>query len=183
MKRIPLLVLGLLAALVPGAAAAQRGPDDRAAVEVGVRPGERAVQDPTRVWGGVGLSLGTVGLGAAFDLAVLRGEHLYSGRFTVQGTVDMGGVNNAKSVLVTEAGVMYGRGTRFRNGNWGSVSAGIALVVGDRDDESFETVGIPLQAQLISARLPHLGATLAANLNAEVPSASFILSLQLGRVP
>ena len=85
---------------------------------------------------------------------------------------------------------VYGRGLRFPGGNWGSVSGGIALVAGgialvagDRDDVSFEADGIPLQAQLISRRMPHLGATLAANLNAEVPSGSFSLSLQVGRVP
>jgi hypothetical protein len=78
---------------------------------------------------------------------------------------------------------MYGRGMRFPGGNWGSVSGGVALVAGDRDDESFETVGIPLQAQLISRRMPHLGVTVAANLNTEVPFASILLSLQVGRVP
>jgi hypothetical protein len=183
MKRIPLVVLVLFATAAPCAAqkASAAGAIDR--MEAHAAPGAAAVQAPTRVWGGVGLSIGTVGIGAGFDVAMLRGEHLFSGRFTVQGTVSAGGNNNAESITVSEAGVMYGRGMHFPGGNWGSVSGGIALVAGDRDDVSFETVGIPLQAQLISRRMPHLGATLAANLNADVPFVSFILSLQVGRVP
>lgn len=183
MKRIPLVVLGLFAATVPCAAQEESTGGAEYRVEAAVTPGGLAVQDPARVWGGVGLSIGTVGIGAALDLVMLRGEHLFSGRFTVQGSVSAGGDVNAESITVSEAGVMYGRGMRFPGGNWGSVSGGIALVAGDRDDESFETVGIPLQTQLISRRMPHLGATVAANLNAEVPFVSFILSLQVGRVP
>lgn len=148
MKRIPLVVLGLLAAGAPCAAVAQEqsagGRVYRLEADGG--PGGLAVQDPTRAWGGVGLSIGTAGIGAGLDLAMLRGEHLFSGRFTVQGTVSAGGNNDAQSITVSEAGVMYGRWMRFPGGNWGSLSGGIALVAGDRDDESFETVGIPLHA-------------------------------------
>lgn len=183
MKRIPLVMLGLFATAVPCAAQEEFVDGAEYRVEAAVTPDALAVQVPARVWGGVGLSIGTVGIGAGFDVAMLRGEHLFSGRFTVQGTVSAGGNNNAESITVSEAGVMYGRGMRFPGGNWGSVSGGIALVAGDRNDVSFETVGIPLQAQLISRRMPHLGATLAANLNADVPFVSFILSLQVGRVP
>jgi hypothetical protein len=185
MKRIPLIVLALFAAGVPCAAVAQEESAGGEAhrLEAAASPGDVVIQGPVRVWGGVGLSLGTVGIGSGFDVAVLRGEHLFSGRFTVQGTVSAGGINNLEMITVSEAGVMYGRGMRFPGGNWGSVSGGIALVAGDRDEESFETIGIPLQAQLISRRLPHLGVTLAANLNTEVPSASLTVSLQVGRVP
>lgn len=183
MKHIAMVMLGLFAAALPCSAQVESAGSAVHRTEASATPGALAVQDPARFWGGLGLSLGTVGIGAGMDLAMLRGEHLFSGRFTFQGSVSAGGETNPESLLVSEAGVMYGRGTRFAGGNWGSVSAGIAVVAGDRDDESFQTAGIPLQAQLISRRMPHLGATVAANLNAEVPFVSFILSLQVGRVP
>lgn len=183
MKRIPLVVLGLFAAAVPCAAQKESASGADYRVEAAATPGGLALQDPARVWGGVGLSIGTVGIGAALDLVMLRGEHLFSGRLTVQSSVEMGGDVYAESIMISEAGVMYGRGMRFPGGNWGSVSGGIALLAGDRGYEPFTTVGIPLKAQLISRRMPHLGATLAANLNPEVPFVSFILSLQVGRVP
>lgn len=179
MKRIAGMALLMLAAAVPAGAAAQDASArllDAARIDAGAR-------QPRWIWGGAGLSLGTAGIGAGLDLSVLSDDRLWSGRLTFQGTADMGGNLDAEQVLVSELAVMYGRGRRVAGGNWGSVSAGLALVAGDREDEAFETVGIPLQAQLISRRMPHLGATLAANLNTEAPFAAFILSLQVGRVP
>src|SRR5687768_2131100 len=106
MKRIPLVVLGLFAATVPCAAQKESANGAEHRAEAAVTPGGLAVQDPARVWGGVGLSIGTVGIGAALDLVMLRSEHLFSGRFSVQGSLGTGGDVNAESITVSEAGVM-----------------------------------------------------------------------------
>ena len=87
-------------------------------------------------------------------------------------------------------GHLYGRGKRITSGNWGGVSAGPSLVVGDRDGAEFQTVGVAVEAMLIGRRgvlIPNGPLRFAisgvGNLNPEVPFVGFVVSLQLGKMP
>lgn len=133
---------------------------------------------------GVGVLAGTSGLGPALDLSLDTRRGLYRGRITVHDNTiaSMGGAYRERAT-VFETAVMIGRGRRFTR-NYGSVAAGLAAVTVERGEhDSTGTVGIPLEAQLISGGPLRLGATLIANLNAERPLAAFVLSVQFGRVP
>ncbi|MBW3570353.1 MAG: hypothetical protein KY467_04540 [Gemmatimonadetes bacterium] len=178
MKHTPLLPLALMAALAASAAMPAAA---RAQIVTG-RPAPTPEQ-PRAFLIGLGVSVGTVGIGLAGDVAMVRGDRVFSGRLTFQSTMELGLTPEAESLVVSELGVMYGRGRRVGKANWGSVSAGLALVSGDREGETFVTVGIPLQAQYVARGLPHMGATLSANLNLDAPFASLAMSVRVGRVP
>lgn len=96
----------------------------------------------------------------------------------------MAATSRGERLTVTEAAFMLGRGRRYAV-NYGSVAGGLALVNVSRGADADEktTVGIPVEAQLISRGPLRLGATLAGNLNVDHPFAAFILSVQIGRVP
>jgi hypothetical protein len=132
-------------------------------------------------WAGLGVAIGTPGIGVQIDATLRNDDRVMRGRLLAMG----GGRDSAQRTLfVTELAGMYGLGTRLgRSGNWYSVAAGLALLTGDRDQEEFTTIGIPVELQAISRRSPHLGATLTANLNPEIPFLAATLSLQLGRAP
>jgi hypothetical protein len=111
---------------------------------------------------------------------------LYRIRLSVQDNLvgNLGGSADER-ITTTETAVMLGRGRRFGR-NYGSLAAGAAVVGVDTDGDSADeatTVGVPLEAQLISGGPLRIGATVAANLNLERSFAAFILSLQIGRVP
>jgi hypothetical protein len=132
----------------------------------------------------LGVAAGTAGLGGAVDLSMDTQGRVYRGRLTFHDNAigDMG--SGRERLTLFETAIMVGRGRRFTR-NYGSLAAGLALVTLDEhgDGGSKATVGVPLEAQLISGGPLRLGATLMGNLNLERPVAAFILSVQLGRVP
>lgn len=132
-------------------------------------------------WGGFGLGVSSVGIAIGVDLTMRDGDRVYRGRLDAVG----GGTDSeGNSIFMTELAALYGLGGRVGvTGNWVSVSGGLALLSVERGQETVTTVGIPLEIQAISRRMPHLGATLAANLNPEQSYFAAILSLQVGRVP
>jgi hypothetical protein len=132
-------------------------------------------------WAGLGIGIGTPGIGMQIDATLRNDDRVMRGRFLVMGG---GRGSDQRTIYVTELAGMYGIGTRLgRRANWYSVSSGLALLTGDRDRDEFITIGIPVELQTISRRAPHLGASITANLNAEIPYIAATLSLQLGRVP
>ncbi|MEO5511661.1 MAG: hypothetical protein ABIS27_13600 [Longimicrobiales bacterium] len=140
---------------------------------------------PERVFRvGLGVLVGSAGLGGAVDASLNVGARLYRFRLSAQSNDVMAASSPDVRLSITESAFMLGRGRRYRV-NYGSVAAGLALVNVSRgsDDAVKTTVGIPVEAQLISRGPIRLGATLAGNLNLEQPFAAFILSVQLGRVP
>lgn len=156
---------------VPAVAVAQKNPPARPPQQ------ERAFR------GGLGLLVGSTGFGGAFDLSLNRGTRLY--RFRITGHDNsIASWQNVESVSISESALMLGRGRRY-GPRYGSVSAGLAVVEVTRpaDDNGTTTVGVPLEAQLLSGGPVRLGATLAANLNLERSFGAFILSVQFGRVP
>lgn len=141
-----------------------------------------ASAQPRRWWGGFGGGVGTAGFGATLDGSLLHGEHLFRARVSVHdnsSSIEVGLVRTS----IDEVGLMYGRGAHFGRGNWASATAGLAFVTVEREGKVTETIGLPLEIQLISRKLPHLGVTGIANLNPEAAFAGFMLSLQIGAVP
>jgi hypothetical protein len=145
--------------------------------EVPHEPGPRRI-----VRAGVGAGIGSAGLAVAVEVAVHSGERLYKGRLTAHDNLGGGWAPGMPAETITELGVLYGTGHRFRQ-NYGLVAAGVALVTVDRTAGSSATVGIPVEAQLISARLPRIGVGVIGNLNPVRPFAALVVSLQLGGVP
>jgi hypothetical protein len=133
---------------------------------------------------GLGVVAGSAGLGAAVDASLDRGPRVYRFRLTTQDNAVMAATSQGGRLAVTESAFMLGRGRRYVS-NYGSVATGLALVNVYRGTDTDEqaTVGIPVEAQLISRGPLRLGATLAGNLNLEQPFVAFILSVQLGTVP
>jgi hypothetical protein len=135
------------------------------------------------VRGGVGAGLSTAGLSVGIELAVHSGERLYKGRLTAHDNLGGGWAPGKDRELVAELGLLYGAGHRF-NRNYGLAAAGLALVtVEDRGDRQRGTVGIPVEAQLISGGPLRLGIAAFGNLNPLRPFAGALLSVQLGGVP
>ncbi|HSJ08269.1 MAG TPA: hypothetical protein VK928_00105 [Longimicrobiales bacterium] len=120
----------------------------------------------------------------AIDVSRNSGARLYRFRLVAQDNAIMAWTSEGERLGVTEMAFMLGRGRRYVV-NYGSVAAGLALVDVYRGEEeaAATTLGIPVEAQLISRGPLRLGATLAGNLNLEQPYAAFILSVQLGRIP
>jgi hypothetical protein len=163
-------------------AAQDRPPPDTAARPAAAEAPRVDAQPSIKAfWGGLGVAIGTPGLGVQIDATLRNDDRVMRGRLlAIGGAVD----SDQRTVFVTELAGMYSVGTRFgRSANWYSAAAGLALLTGDRDEEEFTTIGVPVELQAISRRSPHLGATLMANLNAEIPFIAATLSLQLGRVP
>ena len=136
-------------------------------------------------WVGGGLGLGTAGLVIAFDVSAEVGGRLIQTRLTAQDNLAGWAGDFRTPELVTELGVMYGTRRWFSSGNQATAAAGLALVVGERGSDGadeFQTVGIPVQAQLISRGPLRLAITGLGNLNLEEPFVSFTLSLLLGRI-
>lgn len=132
---------------------------------------------------GLGLSAGTAGLGGAIDFSTSAGERLYRFRLTAHDNAIGSWTSSGERLSIAETALMIGRGHRFVV-NYGSVAAGLALVnVYRSENDESTTIGVPVEAQLISGGPIRLGATLAGNLNLEQPFAAFILSVQLGRIP
>ena len=132
-------------------------------------------------WAGLGVGIGTPGIGMQIDATLRNDDRVMRGRLLAMGG---GRGSDRRTIYVTEMAGLYGVGRRFgRRANWYSVSSGLALLTGDRSLEEFTTFGIPVEVQTISRRSPHLGASLTANLNPELPYVAATLSLQLGRVP
>ena len=132
---------------------------------------------------GLGLVAGTAGLGGALDLSTSAGERVYRFRLTAHDNAIGSWTSSGGRVSLTETALMIGRGHRFV-ANYGTVAAGLAAVSVYRgENDEAVTLGVPVEAQLISGGPIRIGATLAANVNLEHPFAAFILSLQLGRVP
>jgi hypothetical protein len=151
------------------------GPAAAAAPLLGAQPSIKAF------WAGLGIGIGTPGIGVQLDATLRNDDRVMRGRLLAIGG---GRDSDQRTLFVTELAGMYGLGTRLgHTGNWYSVSSGLALLTGDRDSEEFTTIGIPVELQAISRRVPHLGATLTANLNPELPFIAATLSLQLGRAP
>lgn len=145
--------------------------------EVPYEPGPRRI-----VRGGVGAGIGSAGLSLGVEVAVHSGERLYKGRLTAHDNFGGGWRPEQPAETISELGVLCGTGHRFRN-NYGLVAAGVALVTVDRTAGSSATVGLPVEAQLISARLPRIGVSAIGNLNPVRPFAALVVSLQLGGVP
>jgi hypothetical protein len=145
--------------------------------EVPYEPGPRRI-----VRGGIGAGIGSAGLGVGVEVAVHSGERLLKGRLTAHDNLGGGWAPGQPAETISELGVLYGRGHRYRN-NYGLVAAGVALVTVDRTAGSSTTVGIPVEAQLISARLPRVGVGVIGNVNPVRPFAALMVSLQLGGVP
>lgn len=173
MKRHAPLCLVAAALLFAGTAHAQKMPTASA---------ESTAERHFRV--GLGLLAGTAGLDPALDLSLNSGQRLYRFRMTVHDNSigNMGG-GPTDRLGIFETALMLGRGRRFVR-NYGSVAGGLALVTLEDDaDHGHTTIGVPVEAQLISGGPLRLGATLAGNLNLKEPFAAFILSVQVGRVP
>lgn len=164
------LALALLLAAVPAAAQENPAPEP---------------PRPERLYrAGLGLLVGSGGFGAAFDVSMNSGSRVYRLRLTGHDNA-IASWQTTESVSIAETALMVGRGRRFTR-NYGSVSAGLALVEvsrGGEDGDVATTLGVPVEAQLISGGPLKLGATAAANLNLERPFAAFVLSVQVGRVP
>lgn len=132
-------------------------------------------------WAGLGVAIGTPGFGVQIDATLRNDDRVMRARFLVlDGDRDADG----QLLSVTELAGMYGVGRRLGfMRNWYSAAAGLALLTGHRNDEEFTTIGIPLELQAVSRRVPHLGAALTANLNPKIPYVGATMSLQLGRAP
>jgi hypothetical protein len=164
-------LVSVLLLLAAAPAAAQKMP-----------PAEPRVERHMRV--GLGIAAGTAGLGPAIDFSVNSGTRLYRSRLTAQDNHvgRMGGIA-PEHVLVTELAFMLGQGRRFVR-NYGSVAAGLSLVALSRgEDEEHATIGIPVEAQLISGGPLRIGTTIIGNVNLQRPFVAFVLSVQLGRTP
>jgi hypothetical protein len=165
------LVMALLISAAP--AAAQKNPPREAP------RAERLYR------GGLGVLVGSTGFGGALDLSVNSGARVYRFRLTGHDNGIASWQNAVEPVSISETALMVGRGHRFAR-NYGSVTAGLALVEVSRGGDtqnSTTTIGVPVEAQLISGGPLRLGATLAGNLNVQRPFAAFIMSVQIGRVP
>jgi hypothetical protein len=130
----------------------------------------------------VGAGFGTAGLSVAIDAAVHAGDRLYRGRLTAHDNLGGGWAGHVPHELVTELGVLYGTGHRFSR-NYGLAAAGLALVAVERTDASSATIGIPVEAQLVSGGPLRLGIAAMGNVNPVKPFAAFVLSVQFGGVP
>lgn len=182
MNRFRALVTSLALIVAAPLAAQQRTALNAAAASATAEAPRLDAQPSIKAfWAGLGVAIGSPGFGVQIDATLRNDDRVMRGRLLA-----IGGARDSdeRSLFITELAGMYGMGTRFgRSGNWYSAAAGLALLTGDRSDEPFTTVGIPVELQAISRRSPHLGATLTANLNPEVPYIAATLSLQLGRVP
>lgn len=163
--------------------AAQDRPAPHSAAEPAPTGAPRADVQPSirAFWAGLGVALGTPGFGVQIDATLRNDGRVMRGRLLV---LDGGRDTDGQILAVTELAGMYGVGRRLGYmRNWYSASAGLALLTGERNGEEFTTIGIPLELQAVSRRVPHLGAALTANLNPELPFVAATMSLQLGRAP
>jgi hypothetical protein len=137
-----------------------------------------------RYWrGGVGILAGTAGLGPSLDVSLNTATRLYRARMTVHENT-IGATTYRERYTLSETALMVGRGRRFTR-NYASVAAGVALVQRLDDDETRETttVGVPVEAMLVSGAMPRIGIALIGNVNANRPFAAVVVSLQFGRIP
>ncbi|HEU0013983.1 MAG TPA: hypothetical protein VFQ45_09885 [Longimicrobium sp.] len=128
-------------------------------------------------WFGLGVGVSTVGLFVELDAAQIWEPNAIRARITLHDSQELDVAR--EPVTVEEYALLYGYARRYRR-NWGAAWLGLSLVEGSRNDVPFRTVGIPLEAQVVSRDIP-FGVTVLANLNRARPFAAVGVMFPLGR--
>ncbi len=135
-------------------------------------------------------STGFFGGGAGANLSYLSNAGLFSIRFIYieqAHTMEPVSLNNFQIKQIAELSGLYGLSTKTK---WflASLSSGIGIVVGkqksNNEENSFSTIGLPLESQLFLRPLPAVGfgITIFVNVNSKKSYTGILFCLQIGKL-